>query len=184
MVLRCAYFCKSQLSSRAEEPAGAHAGARKPRHLLDPSPPRPYLSLVPGAGSQAWEGVSALRQCQAPRGGGGAPAASPHSAPSRQSQIKKLTAAPAGPFISSAPRHLAAASHKLCEVVHGGDEALPLASLVGGQRLSWRLRGGFGVGRVVHLHQGQAGVCILGGLTDLRGDEVSSASLAGLARQP
>ena len=51
-----------------------------------------------------------------------------------------------------------AASHKLSEVIHGGDEALPLACLVGGRGLSWGLRGGLGVAGRVSLHQGQAGV--------------------------
>lgn len=49
-------------------------------------------------------------------------------------------------------------SHKLCEVVHGGDETLPLACLIGGHGLGWGLHWGFGVAWGVHLHQGQAGI--------------------------
>lgn len=52
--------------------------------------------------------------------------------------------------------HPIPASHKLGEVVHRGDEALPLAGLVGVRGLGWGLRRGFGMARGVH--QGQAGV--------------------------
>lgn len=49
------------------------------------------------------------------------------------------------------------ASHKLCEVIHGGNEALPLACFIGGcslRGLSW----GFGVGWRVHQRQAWVGI--------------------------
>lgn len=45
------------------------------------------------------------------------------------------------------------ASYKLCEVIHGGDEAFPLACLVVGCRLSRGLSWRFGVGWRVHQRQ-------------------------------
>lgn len=45
------------------------------------------------------------------------------------------------------------ASHKLCEIIHRGDEAFPLACLVGGCRLSRGLSWGFGVGWRVYQRQ-------------------------------
>ena len=49
------------------------------------------------------------------------------------------------------------ASHKLREVIHRGDKALPLARLVGGRGLSRGLCRSLGMTRRVRLHQGQAG---------------------------
>lgn len=45
------------------------------------------------------------------------------------------------------------ASYKLCEIIHGGDEAFPLACLIGGCGLSRGLNWGFGVGWRVHQRQ-------------------------------
>lgn len=45
------------------------------------------------------------------------------------------------------------ASHKLSEVIHGGNEAFPLACLVGGCSLSRGLSWDFGVGWRVHQRQ-------------------------------
>lgn len=45
------------------------------------------------------------------------------------------------------------ASHKLCEVIHGGNEAFPLACLVGRCSLSRGLSWDFGVGWRVHQRQ-------------------------------
>lgn len=45
------------------------------------------------------------------------------------------------------------ASHKLCEVIHRGNEAFPLACLVGGYSFSRGLSWDFSVGWRVHQRQ-------------------------------
>lgn len=49
------------------------------------------------------------------------------------------------------------ASHELSEIVHRGDQALPLARLIGRRGLGWGLCRSLGMTRRVCLHQGQAG---------------------------
>jgi hypothetical protein len=65
------------------------------------------------------------------------------------------------------------ASHKLCEVIHGGNEALPLACFIGGcslRGLSW----GFGVGWRVHQRQAWVGIVHL--FTDLEREKALAVS--------
>ena len=76
------------------------------------------------------------------------------------------------------------ASHKLREVIHRGDKALPLARLVGGRGLSRGLCRSLGMTRRVRLHQGQAGARVVGFLTDLGEGGASAASPEGGAHTP
>ena len=76
------------------------------------------------------------------------------------------------------------ASHKLREVIHRGDKALPLACLVGGRGLSRGLCRSLGMTRRVRLHQGQAGARVVGFLTDLGEGGASAASPEGVAHTP
>lgn len=76
------------------------------------------------------------------------------------------------------------ASHKLREVVHRGDQALPLACLIGGRGLGRGLCRSLGMTRRVRLHQGQAGTRVVGFLTDLGEGGSSVASPEGVAHAP
>ena len=86
------------------------------------------------------------------------------------------------PHGSECPPHTA--SHKLREVVHRGDQALPLARLIGWCGLSWGLCRSLGMTRRVRLHQGQAGARVVGFLTDLGERGASTASPEGVVHAP
>lgn len=76
------------------------------------------------------------------------------------------------------------ASHKLREVIHRRDQALPLARLVGGRGLDRGLCWSLGMTRRVRLHQGQAGARVVGFLTDLGEGGSSAPSPEGVAHAP
>lgn len=116
--------------------------------------------------------VSAKSTCKEQPG-----CASPALCPCREQQAGNTIPWPQCPSRDT----LSLALHKLGEVIHGGDQPLPLPCLIAGRGVLGHLGRGFGGGRGVQL-QGKARALVLCLFTELKGnrEQVSSSLLKTL----